>query len=709
MALKSETMSLAISLELPLLLVDIQRGGPSTGLPTKTEAADLLIALYGRHAEAPLPVVAAFSPSHCFFAAIEAARLALKYRTPVILLSDGYLANGAEPWRLPDVADLPDISVPFATETNHVDDDGTTEFWPYLRDPETLARPWAIPGTPGLQHRVGGLEKEDGTGNIDYTPENHSKMVRLRAAKVAGIANDIPAATVQGDEDAELLIVGWGSTWAAIDAAVQRFRRRGRKVAWTHLVHLNPLPANLGDIVRRYPKILMPELNLGQLSKVVRAEYLVDAKSLTKVEGLPFTATEIDAAIEEIVRVTDTAVPLTTKKDWTSDQEVRWCPGCGDYGILLAVQMLMPELGVKTEDVVFVSGIGCSSRFPYYMNTYGIHSIHGRAPAIATGVAVARPDLDVWVITGDGDGLSIGGNHLIHALRRNVNLTILLFNNQIYGLTKGQFSPTSELGKVTKSTPFGSVDMPFNPLSVALGAEATFVARTHDLDRKHMIETFRAAHAHKGAAFVEILQNCNVFNDGAFDAITGKEVRPDMLIPLDDGQPIRFGADLEKGVDDALRRPAGDRRGGRRRRGRHPRPRRPPAGPEPGLRPRPAGRQRPPADADRRVPRRRAPRVHHRGQPPAGGGLRAQGPGRHRVAAALERHLDRRVVEPVPGSDRERSEARTGLTPVAPRTERSTRPVLGFGAKKVDFGGMSSLSLAVASIWSTVTGRSSTP
>ncbi len=246
--------------------------------------------------------------------------------------------------------------------------------------------------------------------------------------------------------------------------------------------------------------------------------------------------------------MTDTTVPITTKKDWTSDQEVRWCPGCGDYGILLAVQMLMPDLNVKAENVVFVSGIGCSSRFPYYMNTYGIHSIHGRAPAIATGLAVARPDLDVWVITGDGDGLSIGGNHLIHALRRNVNLTILLFNNQIYGLTKGQFSPTSELGKVTKSTPFGSVDAPFNPLSVALGAEATFVARTHDLDRKHMIETFRAAHAHRGASFVEILQNCNVFNDGAFDAITGKEVRPDMLIPLEDAKPIRFGADLEKGV-----------------------------------------------------------------------------------------------------------------------------------------------------------------
>jgi 2-oxoglutarate ferredoxin oxidoreductase subunit beta len=246
--------------------------------------------------------------------------------------------------------------------------------------------------------------------------------------------------------------------------------------------------------------------------------------------------------------MTDTAVPTTTKKDWTSDQEVRWCPGCGDYSILTAVQMLMPELGVKREDTVFVSGIGCSSRFPYYMNTYGLHSIHGRAPAIATGLAVARPDLHVWVITGDGDGLSIGGNHLIHALRRNVDLTIVLFNNQIYGLTKGQYSPTSEAGKVTKSTPFGSVDQPFNPVSLALGAEATFVARTHDMDRKHMMETFRRAHNHRGSAFIEVYQNCNVFNDGAFDSILAKEVRPSNLIPLEHGKPIRFGPDLEKGV-----------------------------------------------------------------------------------------------------------------------------------------------------------------
>jgi 2-oxoglutarate/2-oxoacid ferredoxin oxidoreductase subunit beta len=246
--------------------------------------------------------------------------------------------------------------------------------------------------------------------------------------------------------------------------------------------------------------------------------------------------------------VTDVAVPVTTRKDWSSDQEVRWCPGCGDYSILTAVQLMMPDLGAKREDTVFVSGIGCSSRFPYYMNTYGIHSIHGRAPALATGLAVARPDLHVWVITGDGDALSIGGNHLLHALRRNVNLTIILFNNQIYGLTKGQYSPTSESGKVTKSTPFGSLDHPYNPLSLALGAEASFVARTHDMDRKHMTDIFRRAYEHKGTAFVEVYQNCNVFNDGAFDTILAKESRPSMLVPLEDGKPVRFGPDGEKGV-----------------------------------------------------------------------------------------------------------------------------------------------------------------
>jgi 2-oxoglutarate ferredoxin oxidoreductase subunit beta len=236
------------------------------------------------------------------------------------------------------------------------------------------------------------------------------------------------------------------------------------------------------------------------------------------------------------------SVKLTTK-DFKSDQEVRWCPGCGDYAILAAVQSFMPELGIPRERIVFISGIGCSSRFPYYMNTYGMHSIHGRAPAIATGLSVSRPDLSVWVVTGDGDALSIGGNHLIHALRRNVNLKILLFNNKIYGLTKGQYSPTSEIGKITKSTPAGSADSPFNPISLALGAEASFVARTIDSDRKHLQSVLRAASAHEGSAFIEIYQNCNIFNDGAFDALKGPETRDDFLIRLEHGKPITFGSD----------------------------------------------------------------------------------------------------------------------------------------------------------------------
>ncbi|MEU5361882.1 2-oxoacid:ferredoxin oxidoreductase subunit beta [Streptomyces albidoflavus] len=235
-------------------------------------------------------------------------------------------------------------------------------------------------------------------------------------------------------------------------------------------------------------------------------------------------------------------------KDFKSDQEVRWCPGCGDYAVLAAVQGFMPELGLAKENIVFVSGIGCSSRFPYYMNTYGMHSIHGRAPAIATGLATSRRDLSVWVVTGDGDALSIGGNHLIHALRRNVNLKILLFNNRIYGLTKGQYSPTSEVGKLTKSSPMGSLDAPFNPVSLAIGAEASFVARTVDSDRKHLTEVLRAAADHPGTALVEIYQNCNIFNDGAFEVLKDKQQAEEAVIRLEHGMPIRFGVDQAKGV-----------------------------------------------------------------------------------------------------------------------------------------------------------------
>ncbi|WGL54164.1 2-oxoacid:ferredoxin oxidoreductase subunit beta [Nocardioides sp. BP30] len=237
-----------------------------------------------------------------------------------------------------------------------------------------------------------------------------------------------------------------------------------------------------------------------------------------------------------------------TGKEFTSDQEVRWCPGCGDYAVLKAVQGFLPGLGLRRENIVFVSGIGCSSRFPYYLDTYGMHSIHGRAPSIATGIATAREDLSVWVVTGDGDALSIGGNHLIHALRRNVNLTILLFNNRIYGLTKGQYSPTSETGKVTKSTPVGSIDHPFNPVSLALGAEATFVARTIDSDRSHLTAVLSAAAAHRGAALVEIYQNCPIFNDGAFDDLKSPDTKAGAIIPLVHGEPIVFGADGSQGL-----------------------------------------------------------------------------------------------------------------------------------------------------------------
>ena len=244
----------------------------------------------------------------------------------------------------------------------------------------------------------------------------------------------------------------------------------------------------------------------------------------------------------------DPDAPAQTGKEFTSDQEVRWCPGCGDYAVLKAVQSFLPDLGLRRENIVFVSGIGCSSRFPYYLDTYGMHSIHGRAPSIATGIATAREDLNVWVVTGDGDALSIGGNHLIHALRRNVNMTILLFNNRIYGLTKGQYSPTSEAGKITKSTPMGSLDHPFNPVSLALGAEASFVARTIDSDRKHLTAVLAAAAAHRGTSLVEIYQNCPIFNDGAFDAIKNPDTKDNALIPLVHGQQIRFGPHDEAGL-----------------------------------------------------------------------------------------------------------------------------------------------------------------
>ncbi len=297
-ALKSETISLAISVELPMVIVNIQRGGPSTGLPTKTEQSDLYQAMYGRHGESPIPIVAAYSASDCFDAAIEACRIATKYRTPVFLMSDGYLANGAEPWLLPKAEDLPDLRVSFAEGPNH---DG--EFWPFLRDPETLARPWAVPGTPGLMHRIGGIEKADGTGHISYDPANHQLMSELRRDKVAGIAKDIPLLEVEDPSGkARVLVLGWGSTWGSIRAACRRSRKAGIDVAQAHLRHLNPMPLNTGEVVRAYDKVLIPEMNLGQLLTMIRATFLVDAQGLNKIQGRPFTAAEIAEVIQEMAQ-----------------------------------------------------------------------------------------------------------------------------------------------------------------------------------------------------------------------------------------------------------------------------------------------------------------------------------------------------------------------------------------------------------------------
>ncbi|MGE7438433.1 2-oxoacid:acceptor oxidoreductase subunit alpha [Kitasatospora sp. NPDC001175] len=291
-ALKSETVGLAVSLELPLLVVDIQRGGPSTGLPTKIEQADLLQAMFGRNGEAPVPIVAPATPAECFDAALEAARIAVTYRTPVMLLSDGYLANGSEPWRIPPVEELPDLRVEFATGPNHTLEDGSEVFWPYKRDPQTLARPWAVPGTPGLEHRIGGIEKQDGTGNISYDPANHDLMVRTRRAKVDGIT--VPELEVDDPSgEARALVIGWGSTYGPITAAVRRVRADGGRIAQAHLRHLNPFPANLGAVLKAYDRVVVPEMNLGQLALLLRARYLVDAQSYNQVRGLPFKAAQL--------------------------------------------------------------------------------------------------------------------------------------------------------------------------------------------------------------------------------------------------------------------------------------------------------------------------------------------------------------------------------------------------------------------------------
>jgi 2-oxoglutarate ferredoxin oxidoreductase subunit alpha len=304
--LKSETIGLGVMLELPLVVCDIQRGGPSTGLPTKTEQSDLLQAMFGRNGEAPVPVVAPRSPGDCFDTALEAVRIAVTYRTPVLLLSDGYLANGSEPWPVPAVDKLPRIDPAFAAEPNHVEPSGGEAFWPYTRDRDTLARPWAVPGTPGLEHRVGGLEKADGDGNISYDPDNHDLMVRTRQAKVDAIARSLPPLEVDDpDGRARVLVVGWGSTYGPIGAAVRRLRQRGLSVAQAHLRHLNPFPADLGALLRRYERVFVPEMNLGQLALLLRARYLVDVVSYNRVRGMPLLSIELAEAIGDVVAAVD--------------------------------------------------------------------------------------------------------------------------------------------------------------------------------------------------------------------------------------------------------------------------------------------------------------------------------------------------------------------------------------------------------------------
>ena len=520
-ALKSESIGLAVMTELPLLVIDVQRGGPSTGLPTKTEQADLLQAMFGRNGESPVPIVAPQSPGDCFDAALEAARIAVTYRTPVMLLSDGMLANGSEPWRIPEIAELPAIDPGFATHANHGDG----------RRGRVLALParrgHARPALGGPGHRrPRAPDRRAGEGR-----RARQHLLRPRQPRLHG-----PHPAGQGRPRRRLDPAAGGrrpgrpgqGAGPRLGLDVRPDRRRRPPGAQGRLPRRagppappqpvpprprrRPLPlrqgaragdepraaehAAAGEVPRRRRRLQPRPGAAAQGRRARRGDRRAgrpcrgrprrphhDPEEASRDHHRPARRPAVPRPAQRHrgrARL-DEGAPAQTGKDFTSDQEVRWCPGCGDYAVLKAVQGFLPDLGLRRENIVFVSGIGCSSRFPYYLDTYGMHSIHGRAPAIATGIATSREDLSVWVVTGDGDALSIGGNHLIHALRRNVNMTILLFNNRIYGLTKGQYSPTSEPGKVTKSTPMGSVDHPFNPISLALGAEGKLRRPHHRL------------------------------------------------------------------------------------------------------------------------------------------------------------------------------------------------------------------------------------
>ena len=576
-------------------------------------------------------------PGSCFDAAYEAVRIAVRYRTPVILLTDLFLANGSEPWRIPQAAVAAGHRSRLRAERR-----ATARPSCPTRATTTARARGRSPARPGWRTASAASRSTTSPARSATTPANHARMTALRAAKVAGI--EVPDVEVDHEDGAELLVLGWGSSEGALRAGVRRVRQGGRKVARAHLHHLNPLPANLGEVLRAYPRVLLPEMNSGQLARVLRAEYLVDVQRLLARRGPPAVRRR-DRAGDPGDAAVSTAPPLPlTKADFQSDQETRWCPGCGDYSVLAAVQGFMPELGIPPERIVFVTGIGCAGRFSYYMNTYGMHAIHGRAPTIATGLAAARDDLSVWIVSGDGDALSIGANHLVHALRRNVPVKILLFNNRIYGLTKGQASPTSELGKVTKSTPRGSIDPPLDALSLALGAGATFVARTVDRDKQGLRRG--AARGGRASAAPRSSRSSRTARCSTTARSTTSPTRTRAAvnrISLVDGQPIRFGA-----------RPRARRRAatttarwawrrvdevGAERLVVHDATLR---GPVARLRPRPPRRPGRRAGAARRLPRGRRAAVGRR--PRGRAARRARGAGRRRPRrpAARGRHLDHR-------------------------------------------------------------------
>ena len=599
-ALKSETIGLAVMTELPLLVVDVQRGGPSTGLPTKTEQADLLQAMFGRNGEAPVPIVAPQSPGDCFDAALEATRIAVTYRTPgdaaLRRLPRQRLRAVADPRRRRPARDRPGL--------RHRDqprgrDEGKAEFWPYLRDEETLARPWAMPGTPGLEHRIGGLEKADGHGNISYDPANHDLMVRTRAGQGRPdrrLASRRSRSTTPCRRGARVLVLGWGSTYGPIGAACRRRpqrrpRRSPRRTCGTSTrsrrprrgaqalrrgdgARDEPRPARAAaarQVPRRRRRLQPGARPAAPRGRARRRDHRPDRLDRrlgrARRDLRRRHCDDPDRAARPGLRGTE-GVPADGRP--AEPQGVHLRPGGALVPRLRRLRRARRRPGLPARPRAASARTSCSSpasaarRGSPTTSTPTACTRSTAAPRRSRpGSPPARADLSVWVVTGDGDALSIGGNHLIHALRRNVNMTILLFNNRIYGLTKGQYSPTSEPGKVTKSTPMGSVDNPFNPVSLALGAEATFVARTVDSDRKHLTEVLSAAAAHRGTALVEIYQNCPIFNDGAFDAIKDNDTKADAIIPLGTASRSASAADGQLG---RRPRPGHRRRAGRRAR-----------------------------------------------------------------------------------------------------------------------------------------------